>query len=81
MKVVPLSFDLLSRSSGNPSRSGKLGVLVKLLEHWQRGGHKALIFTQTQQMLDIVEKSVRAVGYTYHRYVRQYVWGYNNLWG
>lgn len=40
---------------------------MKLLEHWQKGGHKALIFTQTQQMLDIVEKSVRSQGYVYHR--------------
>ena len=50
-------------------RSGKLGVLGKLLHHWKEGGHKALVFTQTQQMLDIVEKMVAAQRYSYHRQV------------
>ena len=53
--------------SGNADRSGKLGILGKLLRHWQEGGHKALVFTQTQQMLDIVEKMVAGQGYSYHR--------------
>lgn len=66
--------DLLERARtenaedyGNPERGGKLQVLRKLLAHWRSGGHKALLFTQTQQMLDILEKLVRAEGYTYHR--------------
>lgn len=29
--------------------------------------HRALVFTQTQQMLDIVEKTVNTEGYRYHR--------------
>ena len=38
-----------------------------LLRHWRAGGHKALLFTQTQQALDILEKLVVARGYAYHR--------------
>ena len=30
-----------------------------MLEHWHAEGHKALLFAQTQQMLDILEKSVQ----------------------
>lgn len=40
---------------------------MQVLEHWQRQGHRALLFTQTQQMLDIVERSVQNAGMTYHR--------------
>ena len=32
---------------------------VKVLEHWESGGHRALLFAQTQQMLDILEKAVQ----------------------
>ncbi|KAL4452053.1 hypothetical protein ABPG75_007715 [Micractinium tetrahymenae] len=66
--------DLLERAKweaaedyGNPERSGKMQVLAKVLRHWHEAGHKALVFTQTQQMLDILEKHVTAQGYTYHR--------------
>ncbi len=38
-----------------------------MLEHWKAGGHKALLFSQTQQMLDILERAVSSAGYTYHR--------------
>jgi DNA excision repair protein ERCC-6 len=48
-------------------RSGKLQVLVKVLAAWHKEGHKVLLFTQTQQMLDILEKHVAAEGYSYHR--------------
>ena len=57
--------DLLERSKwegsadyGAVTRSGKLQVLETILEHWFQGGHKVLLFTQTQQMLDIIEKLV-----------------------
>lgn len=48
-------------------RSGKLQVLVKVLAAWRAEGHKVLLFTQTQQMLDIIEKHVVEAGYSYHR--------------
>ena len=38
-----------------------------MLEHWKAGGHRVLFFTQTQQMLDIVERAVQNAGMTYHR--------------
>ena len=37
-------------------RSGKLQVVDRVVAHWVGRGHKALLFCQTQQMLDIVEK-------------------------
>jgi len=43
---------------GNPSKSGKMQVLKNLLQLWQQGKHKTLLFCQTRQMLDILEKFV-----------------------
>jgi SNF2 family DNA or RNA helicase len=48
-------------------RSGKLQVLSKVLAAWHKEGHKVLLFTQTQQMLDILEKMVQQANYSYHR--------------
>ena len=36
---------------------------VQVLAHWKQQGHKALLFTQTQQMLDIVERAVHSADY------------------
>lgn len=38
-----------------------------MLDHWKAEGHKALLFCQTQQMLDILELRVQERGWTYHR--------------
>jgi DNA excision repair protein ERCC-6 len=66
--------DLLERAQrqgssdyGNPSRSGKLRVAERVLEGWQEGGHKALVFAQTQQTLDVLERLAKAKGWRYHR--------------
>jgi DNA excision repair protein ERCC-6 len=66
--------DLLERATagsapdyGAPARSGKLAVLERLLAAWAAAGHKALVFAQTQQALDIIEKAVAARGWSYHR--------------
>ncbi|CAL5223760.1 g6324 [Coccomyxa viridis] len=66
--------DLLQRKQwesvkqyGDPVRSGKHIVAMKVLAHWKQQGHKALVFTQTQQMLDIMDRAVQALGYRYHR--------------
>ncbi|KAK9811155.1 hypothetical protein WJX73_007203 [Symbiochloris irregularis] len=66
--------DLLQRAKwegtddyGNPKRSGKLMVALKVLEHWRATGHRVLLFTQTQMMLDILERAVAAQGMNYHR--------------
>lgn len=42
-------------------------TVVQVLEKWRAGGHKALLFTQTQQMLDIIERHVAAAGMRYLR--------------
>lgn len=46
------------KSYGDPSRSGKMQVLKNLLQIWQSEDHKTLLFCQTRQMLDILEKFV-----------------------
>lgn len=55
-----------SYNYGNPAKSGKMQVLKNLLQLWQKEGHRTLIFCQTKQMLDILEKFVanmRRVGF------------------
>lgn len=52
---------------GKSERSGKMLVLDKILEHWIATQQKALVFTQTQQMLDILERRIIDKGWTYHR--------------
>lgn len=42
-------------------------ILMQVLEHWHKQGHRALLFTQTQQMLDIVERAVQNADMNYHR--------------
>lgn len=37
------------------------------MDHWKQQGHRALLFTQTQQMLDILERCVQGAGHSYHR--------------
>lgn len=66
--------DLLERAKweasaeyGDSIRSGKLQVLERVLCHWHEAGHKALVFTQTQQMLDILERLVLRRGWKHHR--------------
>lgn len=43
---------------GNPIKSGKLQVLKNLLQLWQVQGHRTLLFCQTKQMLDILQKFI-----------------------
>jgi DNA excision repair protein ERCC-6 len=66
--------DLLERRAqagnaeyGEAVRSGKLQVTLKILSLWREQGHRCLIFSQTQQMLDIIESAVAQTGYTYRR--------------
>ncbi|SCU99192.1 LADA_0H18140g1_1 [Lachancea dasiensis] len=48
-----LQFDV---SYGDPKRSGKMQVVKQLLKLWSSQNFKTLLFTQTRQMLDILEK-------------------------
>lgn len=47
-----------SSTYGSPQKSGKLLVVESLLQMWKKQGHRVLLFCQTRQMLDIVEKFV-----------------------
>lgn len=49
---------MMKKNYGDPSRSGKMQVLKNLLQLWQNEDHKTLLFCQTRQMLDILEKFV-----------------------
>ncbi|XP_044153225.1 DNA excision repair protein ERCC-6 isoform X2 [Bufo gargarizans] len=46
-------------------RSGKMIVVESLLKIWHRQGHRVLLFTQSRQMLNILEAFVRRMDYTY----------------
>ncbi|XP_026044895.1 DNA excision repair protein ERCC-6 isoform X2 [Astatotilapia calliptera] len=46
-------------------RSGKLIVVESLLRLWFRQDHRVLLFTQSRQMLDILEVFVRENNYSY----------------
>ncbi|WPK23273.1 hypothetical protein PUMCH_000508 [Australozyma saopauloensis] len=54
--------EILSKRSsynyGLPAKSGKMQVVKNLLQLWQSQGHRTLLFCQTKQMLDILEKFV-----------------------
>ncbi|GFP85416.1 protein chromatin remodeling 8 [Phtheirospermum japonicum] len=52
---------------GNPKRSGKMKIIAEVLNVWKEQGHRVLLFSQTQQMLDIIESFLRDSGYTYRR--------------
>jgi len=52
---------------GAPARSGKLQVLSKILPEWARQGHRALVFSQTRQMLDVIEILARDLGLKFLR--------------
>lgn len=43
---------------GNPARSGKMQVVKQLLQIWKKDGNKTLLFSQSRQMLDILEKFI-----------------------
>uniref|UniRef100_A0A1I7X9A6 Sodium/hydrogen exchanger n=1 Tax=Heterorhabditis bacteriophora TaxID=37862 RepID=A0A1I7X9A6_HETBA len=45
-----------SKEFGWPLRSGKMIVVRNLLFLWKQDGHKVLIFSQSRQMLNILEK-------------------------
>ena len=52
---------------GDYLKSGKMKVLHHILPQWYQQGHKALLFSQTQQMLDILEEYLILEGYNYLR--------------
>ncbi|KAF8427830.1 hypothetical protein EV426DRAFT_588482 [Tirmania nivea] len=53
---------------GKGTKSGKMQVVKALLELWKSEGHRTLLFSQTRQMLDILELHVKKIGG--YRYLR-----------
>ncbi|KAJ3186290.1 hypothetical protein HDU85_007730 [Gaertneriomyces sp. JEL0708] len=56
-----------TRNYGMLERSGKMKVVQALLRMWRSQGHKALLFCQTRQMQDILEKFLAKEGYNFRR--------------
>ncbi|KAG2223240.1 hypothetical protein INT45_006121, partial [Circinella minor] len=52
---------------GDPEKSGKMVVVRALLNLWKTQGHRVLLFSQTRQMLDILQKMIRDLGYEHRR--------------
>ena len=50
---------------GNYKRSGKMKVLNSLLKQWYKQQHKVLLFTQSKQMLNVLETYVKFKEYSY----------------
>lgn len=50
--------DIHRKGYGYYKKSGKMVVLKDLLSLWRTQGHKILLFCQTKQMLDILEKFI-----------------------
>ncbi|EPX70945.1 SNF2 family helicase Rhp26 [Schizosaccharomyces octosporus yFS286] len=46
---------------GDPEKSGKLKVVISLLKLWKKQKHRTLLFSQTRQMLDILETSIKDI--------------------
>jgi DNA excision repair protein ERCC-6 len=74
LKKISNHPDLLDRvhtagrsGYGSTDRSGKLLVAEKLFTLWHSQGHRCLVFSQTQQMLDILELLSAKNGLTYRR--------------
>ena len=56
-KYKEVDVDLLVRDSA------KLQVLIELIQRLKRSGHKALIFSQSTKMLDIIERVLDSITY------------------
>ena len=51
-----------SEKYGEAERSGKLLVTEKVLGLWREQGHRCSLFSQTHQMLDILEAAIVRAG-------------------
>ncbi|XP_063234506.1 DNA excision repair protein ERCC-6-like [Bacillus rossius redtenbacheri] len=52
-------------SYGYWGKAGKMIVIESLLKIWKKQGHRVLLFTQSRQMLCIMESFVQKQGYSY----------------
>lgn len=51
----------------NFEKSGKMKVLAQIMKLWHRKKHRALIFVQTIQMLEVLQRWMTRIGYTHLR--------------
>ncbi|NWI92567.1 ERCC6 protein, partial [Pitta sordida] len=66
-KCVPDPEVEESNQFGYWKRSGKMIVVESLLKIWHKQGHRVLFFTQSRQMMQILEVFVRHRNYSYLR--------------
>ncbi|XP_050195154.1 DNA excision repair protein ERCC-6 isoform X1 [Myiozetetes cayanensis] len=66
-KGVPDAEVEESNQFGYWRRSGKMIVVESLLKIWHKQGHRVLFFTQSRQMMQILEVFVRQRNYSYLR--------------
>ncbi|KAI8098665.1 SNF2 family N-terminal domain-containing protein [Halteromyces radiatus] len=64
--IVNLAALRSEPSFGDPEKSGKMVVVRALLNLWKTN-HRVLLFCQTRQMLDILERMIASLGYRYRR--------------
>ncbi|XP_069741423.1 DNA excision repair protein ERCC-6 isoform X2 [Narcine bancroftii] len=67
LKGVPDEQLTQEEHYGYWKRSGKMIVVEALLKLWYKQGHRVLLFSQSRQMLDILELFIRNLGYSYLR--------------
>uniref|UniRef100_A0A8C0AQB2 DNA excision repair protein ERCC-6 n=1 Tax=Buteo japonicus TaxID=224669 RepID=A0A8C0AQB2_9AVES len=67
LKGVPDAEVAEADQFGYWKRSGKMIVVESLLKIWHKQGHRVLFFTQSRQMLQILEVFVRERNYSYLR--------------
>lgn len=65
--IINLTLSHSDPDYGNSERSGKMMVVKALLNMWKQQQHRVLLFSQTRQMLDILEIMMKRVGYNYLR--------------
>ncbi|KAL0084706.1 SNF2 family N-terminal domain-containing protein [Phycomyces blakesleeanus] len=65
--IIDISKAKSNPSYGDPEKSGKMVVVRALLNLWKTEKHRVLLFSQTRQMLDIIELMVKSLGYNYRR--------------
>ncbi|KAG0175755.1 hypothetical protein DFQ29_007055 [Apophysomyces sp. BC1021] len=65
--IFNIAVDRSDPTYGDPEKSGKMVVVRALLNLWKKQGHRVLLFSQTRQMLDILEIMVKNLNYSYLR--------------
>ncbi|XP_033218058.1 DNA excision repair protein ERCC-6-like [Belonocnema kinseyi] len=63
---LELTEDLMQKF-GHWKRAGKMIVVRSLLKIWKKQGHRILLFTQSRQMMHVLEALLQSEEYTYLR--------------